>query len=100
MGWLSRTFGQESRVAYYTWHCGTREDLCSACKALDGTCWLPEKSEFKPPPMRSGCGCPGGCTCRALEVLLDEAWGPGNAEWIGKRGGVVSGAQMQKFLSS
>jgi len=100
MGWLSRTFGKQARVAYYTWHCGAREDLCATCKGLDGTCWLPEKSEFKAPPMTSGCSCAGGCTCRALEVKLDEAWGPGNAEWIKKRGGVVSGAQMQKFLSS
>jgi hypothetical protein len=99
MGWLSRKFGKQANVAYYTWHAGAWEQTCGRCRELDGTCWLPEK-DFRGPPLGDGCTCPGGCRCRQLSVALDEAWGPGNAEWIRKRGGLVSGAQMNKFLSS
>ena len=102
MGFLGKWFGKAAPAAYLTWHtghAGGAPGTCAACRELDGTCWLPD-ADFKGPPLRSGCTCPGGCTCRALVVRTDEAWGPGNAAWIGKRGGVVSGAQMQKFLSS
>ena len=99
MGWFSSRLPGRKKVAYYTWHLGGGEHACARCRELDGTCWLPEHPEMKGPPRREGCTCPGGCSCRALEVYLDEAWGPGNAEWIRKRGGLVSGAQMQKFLS-
>ena len=99
MGFLSRWFGKPASAAYYTWHTGSAPGTCDRCRERDGTCWIPD-ADFKAPPLRSGCGCPGGCTCRALPVRVDEAWGPGNAAWIGKRGGVVSGAQMDKFLSS
>ncbi len=99
MSLFSRLFGKQAAVAYKTWHTGSGAATCQACKDLDGTCWLPGNS-FKGPPLREGCSCPGGCTCRVLVVRQDEAWGPGNAEWIEKRGGLVSGEQMDKFLSS
>ncbi len=99
MGWFSRKFGSQAKVAYYTWHSGSSEHVCGKCRELDGTCWLPEK-DFHGPPLHEGCTCPGGCACRQLVVALDEAWGPGNAEWIRKRGGLVTGAQMNKFLAS
>ena len=99
MGWFRRKFGGQAPVAYSTWHAGSREDLCGRCRELDGTCWLPDRKDFKGPPLKGGCSCPGGCTCRVLVVRMDEAWGPGNAEWIGKRGGLVTGEQMEKFLS-
>jgi hypothetical protein len=100
MSLLSRLFQKGAPVAYHTWHVGSDPDACTACRDLDGTCWLPERKDFKGPPLRSGCTCTGGCSCRILSVRMDEAWGPGNAEWIRKRGGVVSGEQMKRFLSS
>ncbi len=100
MGLFDRFFKGKAAVAYYTWHVGPREDLCATCKAHDGACWVPEKGDAPRPPLKTGCLCPGGCTCRALQVMLDEAWGPGNAEWIRKRGGYVTGAQMAKFTAS
>jgi len=99
MGWFRNKLPGK-QVAYFTWHVGGGEHACARCRDLDGTCWLPERHDFKPPPLRDPCTCPGGCTCRALQVFMDEAWGPGNSEWIRKRGGLVTGAQMQKFLSS
>jgi hypothetical protein len=99
MGWLGRRFGRKAAVAYRTWHVGPRADACPRCRELDGTCWLPERSDMRGPPLREGCACRGGCSCRVLEVRMDEAWGPGNAEWIRKRGGLVSGPQMQRFLA-
>lgn len=98
MGFLSKFFRRSPGVAYYTWHAGRGEDLCSACKDKDGACWIPEY-DFAGPPLADGCTCPGGCTCTTLDVRVDEAWGPGNAEWILKRGGLVTGDQMDKFLS-
>ena len=100
MGLLDRLFGKGAAVAYYTWHTGSSVDVCDGCRELDGTCWLPERKDFKGPPLKSDCSCAGGCSCRVLSVRADEAWGPGNAEWIRKRGGVVSGEQMDRFLSS
>ena len=99
MGWFRRKLGGKAAVAYSTWHLGGGERACEACRKLDGTCWLPSHG-FKGPPLTGECLCPGGCTCRVLVVRKDEAWGPGNAEWIGKRGGLVSGEQMDKFLSN
>jgi hypothetical protein len=99
MSWFSRKFGKEASVAYYTWHAGAAAERCGKARELDGTCWVPGK-DFKGPPLKDGCTLPGGCTCRALAVRTDEAWGPGNAAWIAKRGGLVTGAQMDKFLSS
>ena len=99
MSWFSRKFGKEASVAYYTWHAGSAAERCGKARELDGTCWVPEK-DFKGPPLKDGCTMPGGCTCRALAVRVDEAWGPGNAAWIRKRNGLVTGAQMDKFLSS
>ncbi|MGQ0553028.1 MAG: hypothetical protein ACT4PU_07395 [Planctomycetota bacterium] len=100
MGWFSRKFGKEASVAYYTWHVGPASGACAACRERDGQCWLPERTDVVAPPLKTGCTCPGGCKCRALVVATDEAWGPGNAEWIKKRGGFVTAAQMSKFLSS
>lgn len=99
MVWFSWPFGKKKAVAYYTWHLGGGAKACEKCRDLDGTCWLPSY-DFDGPPLKKDCLCPGGCTCRVLVVRMDEAWGPGNAEWIGKRGGLVTGAQMDKFLSN
>ncbi len=99
MGLLDKLLGRGEPVAYQTWHVGSSPQVCAACRKLDGTSWVAE-ADFKGPPLRDGCTCPGGCACRVLVVRADEAWGPGNAEWIRKRGGVVTGEQMEKFLSS
>ena len=87
-------------VAYFQWHLGGGEHACAACREKDGMAvrekdgmaWLPERKDVKGPPLRES------CTCRTLEVYTDEAWGPGNAEWIKKRGGLVTGAQFNKFI--
>lgn len=103
MGLLGKLFGQDKPVAYWTWHASKASETCKTCRDLDGACWTPayvKESRYRGPPLEEGCACPGGCTCRALAVYLDEAWGPGNAKWIDARGGRVSGAQMQKFLGS
>jgi hypothetical protein len=99
MGWFNRRFGRKAALAYLTWHVGARTDACGPCRELDGTSWLPEHASMRGPPLRVGCSCLGGCTCRALAVRMDEAWGPGNGVWIRKRGGLVCGAQMEKFLA-
>jgi len=99
MSWFSRKFGKEASVAYYTWHAGSAAERCGKARELDGTCWVPEK-DFKGPPLKDGCTMPGGCTCRALAVRVDEAWGPGNAAWIRKRNGLDRRADGQVFLSS
>jgi hypothetical protein len=99
VGWLGRRFGRKAAVAYTTWHVGARADACGRCRELDGTSWVPDHSGMRGPPLREGCTCLGGCTCRTLVVRMDEAWGPGNSEWIRKRGGLVTGAQLDKFLA-
>jgi hypothetical protein len=99
MAWFSWPFGKKTAAAYITWHLGGGSKACEACRKLDGTSWVPGHA-FKGPPLKAECLCPGGCTCRELVVRMDEAWGPGNAEWITKRGGLVTGAQMDKFLSN
>lgn len=99
MGLFSKLFARGPAAAYFTWHVGPSPAVCDRCRDLDGTSWVPE-ADFKGPPLREGCTCPGGCSCRQLTVKMDEAWGAGNAEWIRKRGGVVTGAQMEKFFSS
>ncbi|MBM3984935.1 MAG: hypothetical protein FJ296_04475 [Planctomycetes bacterium] len=97
MGWFGRKLGQK-QVAYFQWHLGGGEHACAACRERDGMAWLPERKDVKGPPLREACTCAGGCKCRALEVYADEAWGPGNADWIRKRGGLVTGAQFEKFI--
>lgn len=99
MVWFRWPFGRKASTAYFTWHLGGGAKACEACRELDGTCWLPG-NDFTGPPLKAGCLCPGGCTCRALVVRMDEAWGAGNAGWIEKRGGLVTGEQMDKFLSN
>jgi len=103
MGLLTKLFGKDKPVAYSTWHASRSADTCRTCRDLDGACWTPAYEDggtFEGPPLREGCTCPGGCSCRRLTVYMDEAWGPGNAKWIEGRGGYVSGEQMERFLGS
>lgn len=95
MGLFGKLFGKHDDVAYWTWHSGSGEDVCKKCKDLDGTCWVPG-ADFSPPPLKD-CTRPGGCNARALVVKMDEAWGPGDAEFIKKKGGVATGKQMDRF---
>ena len=98
MDWLNRLLGRKPNVAHFTWHSSRGEHTCARCRDLDGTAWVPE-ADFKAPPLKTDCTCPGGCSCRAIPTGLDEAWGEGNAEFIRKKGGVVTGARMEKFFS-
>ena len=96
--WLSRKFGKRPTWLLHL-HAGTWGQTAASAASSTAPAGC-RKKEFRGPPLKEGCTCPGGCRCRQLTVANDEAWGPGNAEWIKKRGGLVTGAQMNKFLSS
>ncbi len=86
-------------TAYVEWVCLNDKESCDACKAMDGTCWIPGMTNIPLPPLPS-CKSPEKCRCVGDYVQKQEAGAVKTTEFIRKLGGKATPEQMDNYFKS
>lgn len=108
MGFVERLSGKDSAkipsqidrvpkgIAYIMWSCLSDDDSCGACRALDGTCWIPGLADINEPPLPS-CRSHEECRCMGVSVSNAESGANDVAAFIRASGGKVTRKQLTEY---